>query len=174
MDTIAPMEFSYLDSIESAKATLKTFFSVVLDLNIYKRDLEQKCIEQDENVIKLTASVKTMEARVAYMVEHGGQDGYASMVSKQNAINSILQQSVDGFVDNRDVEHLNLNKGEQSNLTKLSLSKIVTNLQNKLKEQENKTQQVSLKLDQALKQKEIYKSRCDELKSQQKNQQFMS
>jgi len=34
-----------LDSIESAKATLKTFFGVVLDLNVYKRDLEQKCIE---------------------------------------------------------------------------------------------------------------------------------
>lgn len=64
MDTIAPMEFSALDSIESARATLKTFFQVVLDLNIYKRDLESKCIEQDENVIKLTASVKTMEARV--------------------------------------------------------------------------------------------------------------
>ena len=58
MDTIAPMEFSALDSIESARATLKTFFQVVLDLNIYKRDLESKCIEQDENVIKLTASVR--------------------------------------------------------------------------------------------------------------------
>jgi len=69
-------------------------------------------------------------------------------------------------VDNRDVEHLNLNKEEQTNLTKLSLSKIVNNLKKKLQEQEVKTQQISLKLDQALKQKEIYRSRVDELKAQ--------
>ena len=71
-----------------------------------------------------------------------------------------------GYVDNRDVEHLNLNKEEQTNLTKLSLSKIVNNLKKKLQEQEVKTQQISLKLDQALKQKEIYRSRVDELKAQ--------
>jgi hypothetical protein len=47
-------------------------------------------------------------------------------------------EQIDGYVDNRDVEHLNLNKAEQANLTKLSLSKIVTNLKNKLKEQETK------------------------------------
>jgi len=64
---------------------------------------------------------------------------------------------------------LNLNPAEQTNLTKLSLSKIVNNLKTKLKESEAKNQSISLKLDQALKQKEIYKSRCDELKSQQKN-----
>lgn len=51
LEGVQPMHFNALDSIESAKATLKTFFQVVLDLNIYKRDLEQKCIEQDENVI---------------------------------------------------------------------------------------------------------------------------
>ena len=51
LEGVQPMSFNALDSIESAKATLKTFFQVVLDLNIYKRDLEQKCIEQDENVI---------------------------------------------------------------------------------------------------------------------------
>ena len=42
-------------------------------------------------------------------------------------------------------------------------------MKNKLKEQEVKNQNITLKLDQALKQKEIYKSRCDELKSQQRN-----
>ena len=109
-----------------------------------------------------------MEARVKFMAENGGQDGYAAHVAKQAAITTVLKQ-VDGFVDNRDVEHLNLNPAEQTNLTKLSLSKIVNNLKTKLKEQENKNQSLSLKLDQALKQKEIYKSRCDELKSQQRN-----
>ena len=134
MESIQPLNFNALDSIDSAKATLKTFFSVVLDLNIYKRDLENKCIEQDENVIRLTASVKTSEARVQYMIEHGGQDGYASQVAKQNAISNMMKQIDVGFVDNRDVKHLDLNKEEQTNLTKLSLSKIVNNLKNKLKE----------------------------------------
>lgn len=91
------------------------------------------------------------------MIEHGGTDGYATYVAKQNAISSVVRAAVDGFVDNRDVEHLNLNKDEQQTLTKLSLSKIVSNLKNKLKEQEVKNQNISLKLDQALKQKEIYK-----------------
>jgi len=45
-----------------------------------------------------------------------------------------MLSQVDGYVDNRDVEHLNLNPTEQTNLTKLSLSKIVNNLKNKLKE----------------------------------------
>lgn len=102
------------------------------------------------------------------MVEHGGQDGYATHVAKQAAITTVLKQ-VDGYLDNRAVEHLNLNPAEQTNLTKLSLSKIVSNLKSKLKEQEAKNQALSLKLDQALKQKEIYKSRWDELKSQQRN-----
>jgi hypothetical protein len=51
MDTVTPLSFNALDNIDSAKATLKTFFQVFLDLNVYKRDLEQKCIEQDETVI---------------------------------------------------------------------------------------------------------------------------
>ena len=52
-DSVTPLSFHALQSIESAKLTLQTFFQVVLDLNIYKRDLEQKCIEQDENIIHL-------------------------------------------------------------------------------------------------------------------------
>jgi hypothetical protein len=39
------MSFNALNSIESARETLKAFFQVVLDLNIYKRDIESKCIE---------------------------------------------------------------------------------------------------------------------------------
>ena len=74
------------------------------------------------------------------MIEHGGSDGYAASVVKSQAIYSAVQQTVDGYVDHRDVEHLQLNKTEQANLTKLSLSKIVNNLKNKLKEQETKNQ----------------------------------
>jgi hypothetical protein len=73
------------------------------------------------------------------MIQHGGADGYATQVAKSNAINTVLKQ-VDGFIDNRDVEHLNLNPAEQTNLTKLSLSKIVNNLKKNLKEHEVKNQ----------------------------------
>lgn len=44
-DSIKPPRFKGLNSVEMAKATLKTFFMVLLDLNVYKRDLESKCIE---------------------------------------------------------------------------------------------------------------------------------
>jgi len=45
IESVNPMSFNALDNIDSAKATLKTFFQIVLDLNVYKRDLETKCIE---------------------------------------------------------------------------------------------------------------------------------
>jgi hypothetical protein len=65
------------------------------------------------------------------MIQNGGNDGYATYVNKQNAVKNVIDQ-VDGFIDNRDIEHLNLNTAEQTNLTKLSLSKIVNNLKKKL------------------------------------------
>jgi uncharacterized coiled-coil protein SlyX len=52
-DSIKPPRFKGLNSVEMAKATLKTFFMVLLDLNVYKRDLETKCIEQDETILEL-------------------------------------------------------------------------------------------------------------------------
>lgn len=39
--------------MEMARATLRTFFMVLLDLNVYKKDLEMKCIEQDETILEL-------------------------------------------------------------------------------------------------------------------------
>ena len=82
MESVQQLSFNALDSIESAKATLKTFFQIVLDLNVYKRDLEQKCIEQDENVIQLQANLTSAEARVQYMIQNGGNDGYATHIAK--------------------------------------------------------------------------------------------
>ena len=67
------------------------------------------------------------------MIQNGGNDGYATHIAKQNAVAGVIAQ-VDGFIDNRDVQHLNLNTAEQTNLTKLSLSKIVNNLKKKLQE----------------------------------------
>lgn len=39
-ETIEPPRFRGLSSVENARITLRTFFTVLLDLNIYKRDLE--------------------------------------------------------------------------------------------------------------------------------------
>jgi chromosome segregation ATPase len=44
-DSIEPLKFVGLQSIDAARVTLQTFFSVMLDVNIYKKDLEKKCIE---------------------------------------------------------------------------------------------------------------------------------
>ena len=72
LDSVAPMEFSALESVDSAKATLKVFFQVVLDLNIYKRELEKKCIDQDEAVIQMETEKRTLDARLKFMIENGG------------------------------------------------------------------------------------------------------
>ncbi len=57
MDSIQPPRFRGLSSVENAKATLRTFFMVLLDLNVYKRDIENKCIEQDETILELTSTI---------------------------------------------------------------------------------------------------------------------
>ena len=41
------------------------------------------------------------------------------------------------FMDNREVSEMGLSKDEQNQLTKMSLSKIVGNLRQKLKDEEN-------------------------------------
>ena len=41
-------------------------------------------------------------------------------------------------MDNRMTENMNLSQADQTQLTKMSLSKIVTNLRNKLKEEEKR------------------------------------
>ncbi len=62
-------------------------------------------------------------------------------------------------MDNREAESLQLSTAEQQNLTKLSLSKIVNNLRSKLKDEERKNQNLSLKLDQALSEKDAIKQK---------------
>ena len=47
--------------MENARATLKTFFMVLLDLNVYKKDLENKLIEQDEAVLDLQSKVSVLQ-----------------------------------------------------------------------------------------------------------------
>lgn len=61
------------------------------------------------------------------------------------------------YMDNRAAEEMHLSTNEQTQLTKMSLSKIVTNLRNKLKDEEKRNQAVSNKLDQIIKEKETIK-----------------
>lgn len=60
IDNIQPLKFSGLQSVDAARVTLQTFFSILLDLNIYKRDLENKCIESDEHILELTDKIRLM------------------------------------------------------------------------------------------------------------------
>lgn len=53
LESVQPPRFKGLNNVETARATLKTFFMVLLDLNVYKRDLENKLIDQDELMLEL-------------------------------------------------------------------------------------------------------------------------
>ena len=61
LDAVSPPRFKGLNNVENARATLKTFFMVLLDLNVYKKDLENKLIEQDEAVLDLQSKVSVLQ-----------------------------------------------------------------------------------------------------------------
>ena len=71
LEQIEPLKFGGLKSVEAAKVTLQTFFGVLLDLNVYKRDLEQKCIEQDEAILGLNEKMQLMNLRIEELVQNG-------------------------------------------------------------------------------------------------------
>lgn len=89
------------------------------------------------------------------------------------AINKIVE-TLDGFVEYSELKNLNLSANEQTSLTKLSLSKIVSNLKSKLKEEETKNQNLSHKLEQAINEKESVKQKFDNFKKQQKQEAFIN
>ena len=125
IDSIQPPRFKGLNSVEMARATLKTFFMVMLDLNVFKRDLETKCIEQDEKILSLNSEIIVLkEASGMTDVQH------QAVVRKQVAMKQLISQLGESteFMDERDQSKLNLNATESNQLTKMSLSKIVSNL----------------------------------------------
>ena len=130
--------------MENARATLRTFFMVLLDLNVYKRDLEQKCIEQDETMLELQQTLNILQEKLGMTASQRDV-----MMQKQKTINTMVGSLGDRveFMDNREVNDLGLTKEENNQLTKMSLSKIVGNLRNKLKEEERKNQSLNLKID---------------------------
>ena len=70
-------------------------------------------------------------------------------MQRQKVINNMVGSLGDRieFMDNREVADAGLSQAEQTQLTKMSLSKIVGNLRNKLKEEEKRIQSLNLKLD---------------------------
>ena len=61
LDAVSPPRFKGLNNVENARATLKTFFMVLLDLNVYKKDLENSLIERDETVLDLQSKVTILQ-----------------------------------------------------------------------------------------------------------------
>lgn len=150
-ESIKPPRFRGLNSVEMARATLKTFFMVLLDLNVYKKDLETKCIEQDETIIELQSTVFLLQERVGMSA---GQREV--MMQKQKLINTMVGKMGDQveFMDQRETGDMGLSRDEQNQLTKMSLSKIVGNLRSKLKDEERKNQSMGLKIEQLMKEKD--------------------
>jgi hypothetical protein len=63
-ENIEPLKLSGLHSIDAARVTLQTILSILLDVNIYNKDLELKCIELDEQILDLNSSISALQSRV--------------------------------------------------------------------------------------------------------------
>lgn len=75
----------------------------MLDLNVYKRDIENKCIEQDEKIIDLQTQLTVLSANSQ------GVDK-AALMRKHLAITNIVSKIGDNieFLDNRETTNLEL------------------------------------------------------------------
>ncbi len=107
MDSIQPPRFKGLNSVEMARNTLRTFFMVLLDVNVYKRDLETKLIEQDEKIIDLTTQLTVLSENTR------GIDRSALM-RKHKAMTELVSKMGENvqFMDNRETGNLELTQQE--------------------------------------------------------------
>ena len=100
MDAIQPPRFKGLKSVDMAKQTMKTFFMVMLDLNVYKKELENQCIQQDEEML-------LMKNQIAVLKENSTLSGpqQKAAMKKQIEMRSLVNRmgSTTDFVDNRDI-----------------------------------------------------------------------
>ena len=165
MDAIQPPRFKGLTNVDMARQTLRTFFMVLLDVNVYKKELESKCIEQDEQVMLLQSQVAVLKENST--LTHGQQN---ALMKRQHQIRELVSRMGSGIddLDNRDAEMLKLSQAEQTQLTKMSLSKIVSNLRAKIKEAEIKNQSLSARLDTVMKEKDQFKLKYNQLQKEQK------
>ena len=82
IDRIEPLKFTGLQSVDAARVTLQTFFTVMLDLNIYKRDLENKCIESDEAILDMNAQIELLQRQIEEI--HARQSHSSNNLSSLN------------------------------------------------------------------------------------------
>lgn len=109
MDAVKPPRFKGLNNVDNARATLKTFFMVLLDLNVYKKELENKLIEQDEHMIELQSKVTILQ-ETSSLSESQQQVAFR----KQHVMRQLVGQLGDGtdFMDNRVTDNMNLSTQE--------------------------------------------------------------
>ena len=159
---VQPPRFRGFNSIEMAKATLSTFFVVLVDLNVYKKDLENKCVEQDENIIELHSTINLLQDKLGLSAPQKDL-----MMQKQKLMHQMVRKigSSLEYLDNRQFQDVQLNNQEQHQLTKMSLSKIVDNLRKKLGEEEEKNKRLSERVDRHLKDLQKKQEQVDNLKS---------
>lgn len=95
-ESIKPPRFKGLNSVDSARQTLKVFFMVLLDLNVYKKDLETKCIEQDETILELQGTLNILQERLGLT-----QQQKDAVREKQRMINQMVGRMGDNteFID---------------------------------------------------------------------------
>jgi len=60
-ESVQAPRFRGLSNVENARATLKTFFMVLLDRNVYVKELENKLIESDETMLDLQTKVSILQ-----------------------------------------------------------------------------------------------------------------
>jgi hypothetical protein len=82
---------------------------VLLDVNVYKRDLETKLIEQDEKIIDLTTQLTVLS-------ENSRGVDRSALMRKHKAITELVSKmgaNVE-FMDNREAGNLELTQQEQN------------------------------------------------------------
>ena len=79
---------------------------------------------------------------------------------------------MEGYVEYDNVKNLGLKPNEMNSLTKLSLSKIVSNHKQQLEEEKKRNHNLVLKLEQALSEKEAIKLKYDNFKKKAKDDAF--
>lgn len=105
MEQVQPPRFKGLNNVDNARATLKTFFMVLLDLNVYKKDLENKLIEQDEVVLDLQSKVNILQETSSLTSVQ-----QQAALRKQQAMRSLVGALGEGteFMDNRVAQDMQL------------------------------------------------------------------
>jgi len=113
MENIMPPRFNGLNNVAVAKATLRTFFLVMLDLNVYKKELENKLLDQDEKMLLLTNQLAIFREQDPSAMSFAEQQ---AKIRKERQMNKIIGQLGDttDFLDERDDKIKGMTQDEQT------------------------------------------------------------